>query len=101
MGLSLLGSGCRADSCERLCDRLGNRLDQCLVDWPISWEDLDATSKTDFQQTCWAGWATTRTALEPRQLDDALKQCGESVADLAAMRQDGSVCDQLRALYIP
>ena len=79
---------------------MGNRLEQCLVDWPITWADLDATSKLDFQQTCRTGWASTRSSLEPRQLDDALNQCDESLANLAAMRADGSACDQLRALYV-
>lgn len=91
---------CQADPCDRLCDRLSNRLGECIVDWPIGWEDLDATSRADFQQGCREGWGELRTSLEPRQVDDALEQCEAGLAELVEMRRDGSVCDQLRALYV-
>jgi hypothetical protein len=93
-------AGCGADPCERLCDRMGNRLGTCLESWPATWEDLDATSKLEFQLACRQDWDQVRADLEPRQLDDALEQCELALDELAAMRQDGSVCDQLRAIYL-
>ena len=106
LGLAMAGLlattlvGCGADPCERLCDRTGNRLGTCLADWPATWEAFDATSKIDFQQACRQEWAQVRSDLEPRQLDDALDQCELALDELAAMRQAGTVCDQLRALSV-
>ncbi|NOY27068.1 MAG: hypothetical protein GXP62_14460 [Oligoflexia bacterium] len=93
-------SGCGSDACQRLCDHTGSRLEACLATWPATWADLDATSKVDFQGSCQSEWSQVRSDLEPRQLDDALKQCEETLADLTALRQQGTACDYLRALYI-
>jgi hypothetical protein len=40
-----------------------------------------------------------RAELEPRELDDALDQCEETIGELEDMLDDGSTCDELRALY--
>jgi hypothetical protein len=91
---------CQADPCDRLCDRLGNRLAECITDWPVDWEDFDTRSKLSFQQECREDWDVLRSSLEPRQVTDAMEQCEAGLAELVEMRQDGSVCDQLRALYV-
>jgi len=41
-----------------------------------------------------------RSALESRELEDALEQCDEALTAINEMGEDGTTCDQLRALYI-
>ncbi|RME23855.1 MAG: hypothetical protein D6798_12660 [Deltaproteobacteria bacterium] len=96
----LWAAACVTDDCERLCERVGNRLSSCLDDWPATWADLDATSRAGFVDDCKQSWARQREQLEPRELDDALLQCSEAGDALSTMRQDGTVCDELRALYL-
>ena len=98
--LGLCQAACGADDCERLCTRSSNRLGDCLAQWPAQWDDLDAESRAAFEASCRQGWADQRTELEPRELEDALAQCEEALDHLAEIRQDGTVCDELRALYL-
>ena len=73
---------------------------QCLKDWPAGWEDIDATGKRAFTLGCTNRWSEVRSSLEPRELDDALEQCDETLTAIDGMDADGSTCDTLRALYI-
>ena len=102
--LLLLGAplvaACGADDSERLCTRTAARLGDCLATWPAGWDDLDAESEASFEAACRQGWDDQRVELEPRELEDALDQCAEALDHLASIRQDGTVCDELRALYL-
>jgi len=98
--VSSLAAACATDDCERLCERVGNRLGTCLQEWPATWEDLDAASRAGFVDDCKQAWSEERGQLEPRELDDALLQCSEAGDELSTMRQQGTVCDELRALYL-
>lgn len=95
-----LVAGCGNDSCEQLCDTTRTRVRGCLDEWPVGWEAFDATSAADFRSQCRESWAATRADLEPRELEDALDQCQESVDILADLRDDGSACDALRAMLL-
>jgi hypothetical protein len=93
-------TGCKPDPCEQLCDRVANRLSECMQDWPIGWDDLDATSKANFRKRCNNRWDEVRSRLEPRELEDAREQCSETSQALTRLRAENEVCDQLRAVYV-
>jgi hypothetical protein len=96
----LLALGCKPDPCEQLCDRVSNRLSVCMRDWPVGWDDLDATSKVNFRKRCNNRWDEVRSGLEPRELEDARDQCLETNQDLKQLKREGEECDHLRTLYI-
>jgi hypothetical protein len=60
---------------------------------------MGASSRRDFRLSCRNRWVSLRAELEPRELDDALDQCEETIGELEDMLDDGSTCDELRALY--
>ena len=93
-------TGCAADDCERLCDRLSQRFADCIDEWPTGWEELDARGENAFRTACRNRWAGVRSDLEPRELNDALDQCTESDEALSRMGRSSTTCDQLRALYL-
>ncbi len=97
--LVLLGA-CKPDPCEQLCDRVANRLAVCMDDWPVGWDDLDATSKSNFRRRCSNRWDEVRSGLEPRELEDARDQCEETNAEMQSLRQSGDECDYLRVVYV-
>ena len=95
----LFATACQPDACEQLCRRVSRDLAVCLEQWPASWQDLDATKRTDFVARCENGWSVERADLEPRELEDALDQCDETIAAMPAQGSEES-CDTLRALYL-
>jgi hypothetical protein len=61
---------------------------------------LDAENQGAFLETCQSRWSEVRSSLESRELQDALEQCDEALTAINEMGEDGTTCDQLRALYI-
>ena len=49
---------------------------------------------------CQRRWSEVRSSLESRELEDALAQCEEALQAINEMGEDGTTCDQLRAIYI-
>jgi hypothetical protein len=96
----VLAAGCGQDDCEALCQNVSDRLDVCLDEWPVEWASLDARSRARFRGDCLDRWADVRVGLEPRELNDALEQCDDARAALAALSRDRESCDALRALYV-
>lgn len=100
-GVLLIAAGCQSDSCDQLCVRTASSLNRCLATWePADWEMLDAENQTSFLEACQSRWSEVRSALESRELEDALEQCDEALTAINEMGEDGTTCDQLRALYI-
>lgn len=66
-----------------------------MGEWGASWEDFDATSRTDFGDRCRAQWDDERLTLELRQIDVANEQCSTAATELPTLS-----CDQLRAIYL-
>jgi len=75
-------------------------LEECLDEWPATWDDLDAVNLNTFQSSCRTRWSEVQSSLEARELEDALQQCDEALDDLSTMEDEETVCDQLRAIYI-
>lgn len=96
----LTSAGCQSDHCEELCRQTSFSLRRCIDEWPITWDDLDANGRNAFQNACSTRWEQTTSALEARELEDALEQCNETMTLLNEMKRDGTLCDQLRAIYI-
>ena len=88
---------CVQDPCILLCEETAGIIDECLKDWPATWNDIGATSQQDFSDSCRNQWAAERSILEPRALDDAYEQCEEATTYLSNNAQR---CDQLRAIYL-
>ena len=97
---AMTAAGCQSDQCEDLCRQTSFALRRCIDEWPITWNDLDANGRNAFQNACSTRWEQTISTLEARELEDALEQCSETMDQLDEMRQDGTLCDQLRAVYI-
>ncbi len=97
---ALLLLGCANDECELLCGTVASRLDACIEEWPTEWQALDSTGRAAYRRECQATWASVRSDLEPRELNDALQQCEEASVALTRMSRSESTCDQLRALYL-
>ncbi len=93
-------AGCGQDPCETLCTTMGRELGRCMGEWPADWQDLDATGRRAWVTSCRNGWSEVRADLEPRELDDALDQCGETQDALDELDARGETCDVLRALYL-
>lgn len=91
---------CQGDACEQLCQVTTDAMRVCMPQWPAEWDDLDAAGPQDFERTCDNRWAEVRNDLEPRELEDALDQCGESELSIRDQMTAGDGCDLLRALYI-
>ena len=100
-GVLLLLAGCQSDTCDQLCVRTATSLGRCLSTWePVDWEMLDAESQRSFQDVCESRWSEVRSSLESRELEDALEQCSEALSAIDEMNEDGTTCDQLRAIYL-
>ncbi len=99
--LTLPALACTADdACEELCTKTSASLAGCLAEWPVTWEELDATSRQNFRKACDNRWAGERSDLEPGELDDALEQCEEAADVMEALDAQGELCDHLRTLYL-
>lgn len=98
--LLLSSAACQSDNCERLCSQTSYALRDCLDVWPATWNDLDATGRVNFQNTCTTQWSQAQSGLEARELEDALRQCEESLTLLSDLDDEGATCDRLRAIYI-
>ncbi len=88
---------CSQDPCTQACAVLSRNLNQCIVndDWSLTWQDLGATSRTDFRDNCQDDWDRAQAELETRQSDAADDACEVVVADVPRMS-----CQELRALYV-
>ena len=95
-------AGCAADPCEALCGTTGSALQTCFEGelGDQLWHALDAKDRASFEDACATGWSAARAELEPRELSDGLDQCEEAQTALDEMKRDGTICDQLRALYL-
>jgi len=96
-------AGCQTDHCDQLCEVMRSRLGECLAEWPVDWEEVDARGAARFESQCQNRWAVVRADLEPRELQDALDQCQEAsdaITALAAEDTGDELCDELRALYV-
>jgi hypothetical protein len=93
-------AGCSQDQCYTLCASVGSRLDDCLDQWPVGWEEEGARSAKAFRVNCQNQWSDLRADLAPRELSDALDQCTEAVDELERMDSQDRTCDELRALYL-
>ena len=99
--LLLPGAACQSDRCDQLCVRTASSLNRCLATWePADWEMLEAESQSSFLDACQSRWSEVRSSLEARELEEALSQCDEALIAIDEMGEDGTTCDQLRALYI-
>jgi hypothetical protein len=85
---------CTTDTCRTLCATMAQRIEGCLDDWGGTWEDFDVSERLEYGDRCRAEWETTRTNLEPRQLDAATEECTQAETDSLTLD-----CDELRALY--
>ena len=83
------------DPCEQACAVTARELAGCLDGWNADWEDLGASSRTDFRSQCDDDWQSLRAGLEAREVQRAREQC-EAAVDEA---EDLS-CDAWRALYL-
>ena len=101
VGVLLLLAGCQSDSCDLLCTRTTTMLERCMPTWtPVEWEMLDAAGPASFENACLSRWSQVRSSLESRELEVALDQCDEALVAIDDMNEEGTTCDQLRALYI-
>ena len=98
--LFLLQAACGGDPCRQLCVSTAARLDGCLDEWGVTWEELDASSRSNWRSGCQAEWEDVRADLEARELSPAEDQCTDADEDLAALT-DAEACDTLRVLYLP
>lgn len=92
--------GCGADACESLCDDVALLLDECVDDWPLTWDELGAGGRVAYRNECRQDWSNLRADLESWELDDALAQCEEGSAALQRLTTNATSCDELRALYL-
>ena len=90
-------SGCIQDPCTSMCERVASQLQECLSDWPVSWEVFEVSSEQEFFDSCQTSWSIERSVLESRALDDAYEQCNES---LDYLKSTTYICDEMRALYL-
>lgn len=92
--------GCGQDQCYTLCGSVQARLDDCLDQWPVGWEEEGSQNARAFKVNCQNQWSDLRSGLAPRELSDALDQCTEATDELERMDSQESTCDELRALYV-
>ena len=91
---ALFLSAC-GDRCEALCRHVADRVEQCRPE-SITWADLGATSRGNFQRECEEAWDRTRLDLSANDLRLALDDC-----EAASQEIDTLSCDELIALYGP
>ena len=94
-------AGCASDPCATLCVDVAFRLDECLPEWGLTWEELGAESRPDWRTRCQNEWDAVRSGLEAREIPASEDQCADAGADLSGLQAgaDGA-CDELRALYL-
>ena len=97
MILAALLLSCATDPCSQACARVARRLNRCMDNdgWSLTWQDLGATSQSDFRENCQDAWDLAQADLETRQSDAADEACEVVVQDVTRMS-----CDELRALYV-
>ena len=86
-----------ANRITKLCEETTAVVEECLDSWPATWDDIGASSRQSFLDSCRNQWAAERSVLEPRALDDAYEQCEEATTYLFDNTQR---CDQMRAIYL-
>ena len=97
LAIFIFSFGCTSDPCTELCSTVTNELETCLAEWPISWNELDASRAATFEETCENRWYAQRSELEDWELDDAYEQCEEGKEAIEVLDDK---CDQLRAIYL-
>ncbi len=68
---------------------------RCIDGWNAEWEDLGASSRTDFRAQCDEDWRSLRAELEAREVRRAKEQCELAVDEAATLS-----CDAWRAMYL-
>ena len=96
-GCMMILTSCIQDPCSLMCERIATQLQECLDEWPVSWEVFEVSSEQEFSNTCKTDWAIERSVLESRALDDAYEQCSES---LVYLKTNSEICAQLRGVYL-
>ena len=86
--------GC-GDRCQNLCNSVANRVAECRPE-SITWIDLGATSRTDYENSCKDQWDRVRLDLSANDLRLALEDC-----DAANDLDESLTCDEIVALYGP
>lgn len=99
VGSAAVLPACGADDCEVLCEDVATLLDECVDDWPMTWDELGANGRISYRNECRENWSDLRADLESWELDDALAQCDEGRSELNRTAASASSCDQMRALY--
>ena len=96
--LIILMTGCTSDHCKELCEDVSSALDDCLIQWGSQWTILEKDRAASFTDDCRNIWYAERSELEGWELEDAERQCEESVLQLDTMGNDA--CESLRAIYL-
>ena len=81
------------DKCESLCDDIADKVDSCRSPG-LQWEDLGASSKSNFSKQCRSQWSQTLDDLEPHEADLAFDKCESALLNL-----ESASCDQIVVMY--
>jgi hypothetical protein len=86
--------GC-GDKCEVLCANVTRELGNCKPD-SLSWNDLGARNRSDFNNECRQQWDRERIDLSASDLRLALETCADANQEIVELD-----CDEVMALYGP
>jgi hypothetical protein len=78
-----------------LCNSVAGRVADCRPD-SITWIDLGATSRADYEDSCRDQWDRVRIDLSANDLRLALEDCAAANQEV-----DTLTCDEIVALYGP
>jgi hypothetical protein len=95
LALALLVLSACGDKCEALCGDVADRIGTCRPE-SITWADLGATSRQNFENECERAWDRTRLDLSANDLRLALDDCQAASQEINTLS-----CDELIALYGP
>ena len=94
--LSIFGTACQTDDCNRLCADIEDRVNLCIDKWPTEWEHLDANNADEFRESCQNEWAARSELMEIRERQQAKDQCQETIR---ALDSEEDNCNMLRSVY--
>jgi hypothetical protein len=94
--ISLISTGCQTDKCKRLCTEIEITVSECMDDWPVEWEHLDASSASEFGESCQNQWITLSESMEIRERQQAQEQCQQTIVEI---RLEDDPCELLRGIY--
>ena len=94
------GCGMFRDRCGRLCAEVSLEIEPCMADtgYPMSWPDLGARSRADYEKQCRQQWDQAIVDLTSRELELALDECELATEEITT---SGFGCDEVMALYGP